>query len=192
MEKVDRKKEALAAYLRQRCAEGIPPSVREICASMGFKSTCTAHKYLKLLEEDGVIEISRGSNRGIRMVGTQSESVPLIGTVAAGTPIFATQNVEGYITMDRMRGKNLFALRVKGESMITAGIFSGDILLVDQTSQAENGEIVVALIDDEATVKTFYNEGGRIRLQPENDTMEPIYPDTCVILGKVVRLIRDF
>lgn len=193
MEKVDRKKAQVLEYLRESIADGIPPSIREICAKMEFKSTCTAHKYLRLLEEDGSIELVSGSNRGIRIVGaSKGESVPLVGTVAAGTPILAQQNIEDYIVVDKAPSGNLFALKVKGESMINAGIFDGDTIIVRQTPEARNGEIIVALIEDEATVKTFYNDGGRIRLQPENDTMQPIYPDTCSILGKVVQLIRTY
>ena len=193
MNKVDKKKAEVLEFLRKRIADGIPPSIREICAEMGFKSTCTAHKYLHLLEDDGDIELVQGSNRGIRMVGApKGESVPLVGTVAAGTPILAQQNIEDYVMVDKAPAGELFALTVKGESMINVGIYDGDIIIVRQTPEARNGEIVVALIEDEATVKTFYNDNGRIRLQPENDTMDPIYPDTCAILGKVVRLIRNY
>ena len=193
MNKVDKKKAEVLEFLRKRIADGIPPSIREICAEMGFKSTCTAHKYLHLLEEDGEIELVQGSNRGIRMVGApKGESVPLVGTVAAGTPILAQQNIEDYVMVDKAPAGELFALTVKGESMINVGIYDGDIIIVRQTPEARNGEIVVALIEDEATVKTFYNDNGRIRLQPENDTMDPIYPETCAILGKVVRLIRNY
>ena len=193
MNKVDKKKAEVLEFLRKRIADGIPPSIREICAEMGFKSTCTAHKYLHLLEDDGEIELVQGSNRGIRMVGApKGESVPLVGTVAAGTPILAQQNIEDYVMVDKAPAGELFALTVKGESMINVGIYDGDIIVVRQTPEARNGEIVVALIEDEATVKTFYNDNGRIRLQPENDTMDPIYPETCAILGKVVRLIRNY
>lgn len=193
MNKVDKKKAEVLEFLRKRIADGIPPSIREICAEMGFKSTCTAHKYLHLLEDDGEIELVQGSNRGIRMVGApKGESVPLVGTVAAGTPILAQQNIEDYVMVDKAPAGELFALTVKGESMINVGIYDGDIIIVRQTPEARNGEIVVALIEDEATVKTFYNDNGRIRLQPENDTMDSIYPETCAILGKVVRLIRNY
>jgi repressor LexA len=193
MNKVDKKKAEVLEFLRKRIADGIPPSIREICAEMGFKSTCTAHKYLHLLEDDGEIELVQGSNRGIRMVGApKGESVPLVGTVAAGTPILAQQNIEDYVMVDKAPAGELFALTVKGESMINVGIYDGDIIIVRQTPEARNGEIVVALIEDEATVKTFYTDNGRIRLQPENDTMDPIYPETCAILGKVVRLIRNY
>ena len=133
-----------------------------------------------------------GSNRGIRITGRHTTAIPLLGTVAAGTPILAQQDIEDYIVSD-LRGEGLFALRVKGDSMIGAGIFEGDIILVQQTPDARDGEIVVALIEDEATVKRFYRESdGRIRLQPENDRLAPIYPDTVAILGRVVRLIRNY
>ncbi|MGN8939337.1 transcriptional repressor LexA [Bittarella sp. HCP28S3_D9] len=192
MEKVERKKRELLEFLYRQVGEGIPPSVREICAAMGFKSTCTAHKYLKMLEEDGEIEVVHGSNRGIRITGRHTAAIPLLGTVAAGTPILAQQDIEDYIVSD-LRGEGLFALRVKGDSMIGAGIFEGDIILVQQTPEARDGEIVVALIEDEATVKRFYREpDGRVRLQPENDRLAPIYPDTVAILGRVVRLIRNY
>ena len=186
MEKVEQNKQRLLAFLRQRIGQGIPPSVREICTEMGFKSTCTAHKYLKMLETEGQVEILRGSNRGIRLHDFGTIQVPLIGTVAAGTPILAQQNIEGYIVIDDLHiTEEVFALHVKGESMINAGILDGDIIVVRQTPAAENGEIVVALIEDEATVKTFYLErDGRVRLQPENDSMPPIYPETVAILGR--------
>ena len=193
MNKVDKKKAEVLEFLRKRIADGIPPSIREICAEMGFKSTCTAHKYLHLLEEDGDIELVQGSNRGIRMVGApKGESVPLVGTVAAGTPILAQQNIEDYVMVDKAPAGELFALTVKGESMINVGIYDGDIIIVRQTPEARNGEIVVALIEDEATVKTFYNDNGRIRLQPENDTMEPIIVNEVIILGKVVASYRYY
>ena len=182
-------------FLKERLSvTSIPPSVREICSAVGLKSTSSVQNNLNVLEELGYIQRDPMLKRSIRIMG-QAENVhhvPLLGTVTAGMPILAVEQIEtylpysGYVSSD----KPLFALRVKGESMINAGIFDGDIIFAEQTPVARNGEIVVALIEDEATVKTFYKENGHFRLQPENDTYEPIIVPEVAILGKVVAVLR--
>lgn len=180
-----------------RC-ENMAPSVREICEGVGIRSTSTVHRYLHKLEEDGRIHMADGKNRAIVVTDDtiqESEGIPLVGTVAAGVPITAIENVTDYIAFEPLKHyeNQLFALRVRGESMINAGIFDGDIVVVEQTNYAENGDIVVAMVDhSEATVKTFYKENGHYRLQPENDFMDPIIVQEVEILGKVVSLIRYF
>lgn len=181
-------------FLRERIAEGYVPSVREICAELGFKSTSTAHRCLERLVEAGLIEKQGGNlNRAIRLVGGESRRVPLVGTVTAGQPITAIEHIEDYLSFKpkkRYDGE-LFALKVRGESMINAAILDGDTVIVEQTPYAENGEIVVAMTQDgEATVKRFYKEGGHYRLQPENDTMAPIILDEVTVLGRVVAVLR--
>ena len=173
-------------YIRDRIDQGLPPSVREICAALEIKSTSTAHKYLKELQDR--------MNRAITLPEERSLRVPLLGTVTAGQPILAVEEVEGYVPFrgQGLSSKDLFALRVRGESMIKAGILDGDIVIIRKTPTAENGQIVVALVEDEATVKRFYKENGHYRLQPENDAMEPIYVDSVSILGRVVALLREY
>lgn len=184
----------ILSYIEESIDDGIPPSVREICQTLNIKSTSTVHRYLKLLEEDGYILREDNLNRAIRLPGRGSVKVPLVGKIAAGAPILAVQQVEEYIPFkpDFGDGKDLFALRIKGESMIKAGILEGDIIVVRQGSAADNGDIVVALVDEEATVKRFYKENGHYRLQPENDTMEPIVVPSCTVLGKVVACMRYY
>ena len=181
-------------YIKRCIDNGMPPSVREICQELEIKSTSTAHKYLKILEEDGLIVREEGLNRNIKLPQRKSRQVPILGTVRAGAPILAAEHIEGYvgISAEHDTGGELFALKVVGDSMIGAGIFEGDILIVRKTPTVENGEIVVALIDDEATVKTFYRENGMIRLQPENDALEPIIVKEALILGKVISLTRYY
>lgn len=181
-------------FLRERIAEGYVPSVREICAELGFRSTSTAHRCLERLVEAGLIEKQGGNlNRAIRLVGGESRRVPLVGTVTAGQPITAIEHIEDYLSFKpkkRYDGE-LFALKVRGESMINAAILDGDTVIVEQTPYADNGEIVVAMTQDgEATVKRFYKEGGHYRLQPENDTMAPIILDEVTVLGRVVAVLR--
>lgn len=180
-------------FIKQRVEEGYPPTVREICAQFGFKSTSTAHRYINSLTEKGFLEKGSKQNRAIKLTGSSGMKIPLVGTVTAGVPITAIEYVSEYINFQPAKNyaNPLFALRVRGESMINAAILDGDIVVVEQTPVAENGEIVVALVDGEdATVKTFYKEDGHFRLQPENDTMSPIIVDEVAILGKVVGLIR--
>ena len=177
--------------------EGYPPSVREICAAVGLRSPSTVHAHLKALERAGLIKNEPGKKRALSLPGSEerrSVSVPLVGTVAAGQPILAVESIEVYIPLgqDQARGRELFALRIHGESMIEAGIMDGDIVVVEKTPYARNGDLVIALIGDEATCKTFYKENGHFRLQPENSTMDPIIVDEVVILGRVVVCTRYY
>ena len=183
-------------YIKNSLSDnGYAPSVRDIRDALGFKSTSTVHMYLTRLAERGLITRDGGKSRAMHMDGIgSSNQVPLVGRVTAGKPILAQEDLEGYISFCASsvgcRPENLFALNVKGESMIDAGILDGDVVIVDKRTYAENGEIVVALIEDEATVKTFYKEDGHYRLQPENKTMEPIISESVAILGKVVASLR--
>ena len=183
-------------FIRREIEEkGYPPSVREICAAVGLKSTSTVHAHLNNLEKKGLIRRDSTKPRALEVLDNsvpRGRSVPLVGKVTAGLPILATQNIEDYLTLPQsMLGHDeLFCLRVQGESMIGAGIFDGDILVVRRQETIENGEIAVAMIDDEATVKRIFYEDGRVRLQPENPTMEPFYADEVAILGKVTDLFR--
>lgn len=181
-------------YVKARIGEGYAPSVREICSEFGMRSTSTAHASLKRLIAAGLIEKQGDNlNRALRLRGGESVQVPLLGTVTAGQPITAVEHIEGYLGFKPKKHYDgeLFALSVRGESMINAAILDGDTVIVEQTPVAENGEIVVALTaDGEATVKTFYRENGHYRLQPENDTMEPIILDEVSILGRVVAVMR--
>ena len=199
--------------IQQIRIKGYPPSVREIGEAVGLQSSSTVHSHLTQLEQKGYIKrdptkpraimILKDSNGDEDFYTTPSAendtfeemiSLPLVGQVAAGQPILAEENVEDTIPfpMRFIRHNDSFLLKVKGDSMINVGIFDGDLIIVAPTQVANNGEIVVALIDDEATVKTFYKEKGRIRLQPENDSMEPIYATDVQILGKVIGLFRTF
>ncbi len=180
---------------------GYAPSVRDICAAVGIKSTSSVHEYLKRLSDKGYIKKSSGKSRALSVESNgQSEStkmkrVPILGRVTAGQPILAVQNYDGYVDFPATmaRGKaNLFALRVMGESMIEAGILDGDIVVVESKRYADDGEIVVAMIDDEATVKKFYRDNGKIRLQPANHTMEPIFAREVMVLGKVIANFRFY
>ena len=176
---------------------GYPPSVREICAALNFKSTSSAHQYISRLADKGYIDKKDLKTRAIRVIGAESTiSVPIVGKVAAGEPILAQENIEDYFSIgeiffrqDELKNDN-YILKVQGESMINAGINDGDYIIVSKQETARNGQIVVAMIDGNATVKTFYKENGYIRLQPENDTMEPIIVKDVTILGKVVGLFR--
>ena len=187
------KEREILAYIKERLADSVPPTVREICRDLAIKSTSSAHRYLKSLEAKGYITMGDRENRTIRLVGTSAAAqIPLLGTVAAGQPILAFEDVEDYIPFSA-RGEDpskLFALRVKGESMIEAAILDGDVIVVRQTPTVRNGEIAVALVEDEATVKRFYKENGHYRLQPENSSMDPIIVDDCRILGRVVAVMR--
>ncbi|MBR3439580.1 MAG: transcriptional repressor LexA, partial [Clostridia bacterium] len=175
---------------------GITPSVREICAAVGLRSTSSVQANLDSLEAAGYIERPPMLKRVIKICGMAENvaQVPLLGTVTAGMPILTVEEVEGYLPFAQpgADGKELFALHVKGESMINAGILNGDIVIVERTPTARNGEIVVALLGDEATVKRFYKEDGHFRLQPENDIFEPIICNEVVILGKVIASYRYY
>ena len=199
---ISKKQEEILNYIKNEILErGFPPAVREICQAVGLKSTSSVHSHLESLERNGYIRRDPTKPRAIEildesfnMIRREMVNVPIIGTVAAGQPILAEQNIEGYfpIPTEYMPNKQSFMLKVKGESMINAGIFDGDKVLVKQQATAENGDIVVALVDDSATVKTYYKENGRYRLQPENDSMDPIIVDKCEILGKVFGVFRIF
>ena len=196
MEKLSKKSQKIFDYIKSVIDErGLPPSVREIGAAVGLKSTSTVQYHLNQLEEAGYIERDSQLKRTIRICknGVRPTHVPLVGTVTAGMPILAVETIEDYIPVPvEQRGRSLFALRVKGDSMINAAILDGDIAIVEQTPVAQNGEIVVALIDDEATVKRFYKEKGAFRLQPENDNYEPIIVKELTVLGKVISIIRNY
>lgn len=187
---------------------GYPPTVRDICIGVGLRSTATVFTHLKNLEEKGVLTKSSSKNRAISVVkespskevpSNQAENtgvfeIPLLGKVAAGSPILAVENIERTfpLPMDMATNKEMFMLKVQGESMINSGILDGDYIIVSRQPTAENGEKVVAMINDEVTVKTFYKENGYFRLQPENDAMEPIIVTQLTILGKVVGLFRKY
>lgn len=181
-------------YLNEASSNGISPTVREICEATGLHSTSTVHAHLKVLEEMGYITRDKG-HRSIKLPSEEpSVSVPVIGKVTAGLPIYAFEDISGYVPFSKKKaaGKELFALNVRGESMRDIGIYDGDVVICEKTSVAENGEVVVALIEDEATVKTFYREDGYYRLQPQNPDFEPIITDELSILGRVVALYREF
>ncbi len=195
MEKLNDKQKEIFEYIKEIISQrGIAPSVREIGSAVGLSSTSSVQYNLNALEGAGYITRESNLKRTIRICGSAAtvNHIPLLGTVTAGVPILATQQIEEYIALSGVSGANLFALHVKGDSMINAGIFDGDIVVVEQTPVAENGDIVVALINDEATVKRFYKENGQFRLQPENDKYEPIIVDECAVLGKVKTLIRSY
>ncbi|HAN44925.1 MAG TPA: transcriptional repressor LexA [Ruminococcaceae bacterium] len=191
---MDEKLLAIYNFISERISQGVPPSVREICAKFKIKSTSTVHKYLVELESRGLIERDNGLNRSIRLVGDTTVKVPLMGVVTAGGPILAMEEITEYIPFKTQKYKpsDLFALKVRGESMINAGIYNGDIIIARKTPVAYNGEIIVALIGEEATVKRFYKENGVYRLQPENDTMAPIIVPSVTVLGKVISLVRYY
>ena len=195
--KITSKQLEILDYMKNQILnKGYPPSVREICEAVGLKSTSSVHAHLATLEKNGYIRRDPTKPRAIEIVDdsfynfrTEVVNVPLVGRVAAGEPILAVQNIESYFPVPASflpSGGEVFMLQVQGDSMINVGIHNGDCLLVQSRNTAENGEIVVALVDDSATVKTFYREKDRIRLQPENDLMEPIYVDDVTILGKAV------
>lgn len=198
--KISAKQQEILEYIKNQILDhGYPPAVREICAAVNLKSTSSVHSHLATLEKNGYIRRDSTKPRAIEIVDdefnlTRRElrNIPIIGEVAAGQPILAEQNIAGYfpVSSDDLPSGELFVLKVRGESMINVGIYDGDQIFVQQTPVARNGDIVVALVEDSATVKTYYKEEGRYRLQPENDTMDPIYVDEVVILGKVVGLFR--
>ena len=195
----DKQREILEYIKKEILNRGYPPTVRDICEAVNLKSTSSVHSHLETLEKNGYIRRDPTKPRAIEIVDdnfnlTRREfaNVPLIGQVAAGQPLLAVENIESYfpIPTEFMPNAESFMLKVKGESMINAGIFDGDNILVEKCDNVHNGDIVVALIDDSATVKTFYKEDGHIRLQPENDTMDPIIVPVCKIVGKVFGVFR--
>ena len=197
MDKLNNTQRKIYDFLVERLRDGVPPTVREIGAQVGLRSTSSVQMNLDALERAGYITRDPLLKRTIRICGQEQENVtrvPLLGTVTAGQPILAVEQIEGYVPFggNVSRDKTMFALKVRGESMINAGILDGDIIFVERTPVAANGEIVVALLEDEATVKRFYKENGHFRLQPENDDFEPIIADEVVILGKVKGVMRYY
>lgn len=209
--KITKRQQQIYDFIRSYQQEkGYPPSVREMAAAVGLSSPSTVHAHLSALEEHGLIKRDATKPRALEVFNSDGDAVklaevketpsrgtvslPLVGRVAAGMPILAEQNIEDTFTLptEIASDSSSFVLEVHGNSMINAGIFNGDFIIVREQKSAMNGEIVVAMIDGEATVKTFYKERGRVRLQPENDSMEPIYADNPTILGKVVALMRRF
>lgn len=200
--KISTKQLEILEYIKAQILQrGFPPAVREICEAVNLKSTSSVHSHLETLEKNGYIRRDPTKPRAIEILDdtfnlTRREmtNVPLVGRVAAGEPILAEQNIENYfpIPVEMLPNSQVFMLRVQGESMINAGILSGDMVLVQQDHTARNGDMVVALIEDGATVKTFYKEADHIRLQPENDNMEPIIVKDVIILGKVIGVFRFF
>lgn len=201
--KISAKQREILEYIKSEIlSRGYPPAVREICEAVNLKSTSSVHSHLETLEKNGFIRRDPTKPRAIeicddnfQMVRTEMASLPVIGTVAAGTPILAEENIDSYFPVPAEivpNGEPSFVLKVKGDSMINVGIFNGDQIFVQQCSTARNGDTVVALVDDSATVKTFYKEKDHIRLQPENDDMEPIIVNDCQILGKVFGVFRYY
>ena len=199
-EKITPNQQEILEYIKETILKkGYPPAVREICEAVNLKSTSSVHSHLETLERNGYIRRDPTKPRTIEIIDDcfnlarrEVVNIPLLGTVAAGMPLLAQENIENYfpIPTEMLPDKEVFMLRVKGDSMIEAGIFNGDLIFVEKTVTAENGEIVVALLDDSATVKRFYKENGHYRLQPENSSMEPIIVDEVQILGKVFGLFR--
>ena len=200
MQELSAKQQQILSYLKSEVQKkGYPPSVREICQAVGLKSTSTVHAHLSRLEKKGYIRRNPTKPRAIEILDQTDKKdvveVPIVGTITAGTPILAVQNIEDTFPLPVNFLKydtDVFMLRVKGESMIEAGIFDRDLILVRQQSSADNGDIVVALLEDSATVKTYYKEKDYIRLQPENATMSPIITKDVKVLGKVIGLFRKF
>ena len=198
--KISEKQKEILEYIKQEILnKGYPPAVREICEAVHLKSTSSVHSHLETLEKNGYIRRDPTKPRAIEIMDdtfnlTRREmvNVPVIGNVAAGQPLLAVQNIENYfpIPAEYMPNQETFMLKVKGESMINAGILDGDHVIVQQQSSADNGDMVVALVDDSATVKTFYKEEDHYRLQPQNDAFSPIIVKHCEILGKVIGLVR--
>ena len=200
--RISNKQKEILEYLKSQIInKGYPPAVREICEAVKLKSTSSVHSHLETLEKNGYIRRDPSKPRAIEIIDdefnlTRRElvNVPIIGTITAGQPILAVENIDSYfpIPSEYMPNQDTFMLKVKGDSMVNAGIFNGDKILVQKQTHAKNGDFVVALIGDEVTVKTFYKESGYYRLQPENDTMEPIIVPDLDIQGKVIGLFRMF
>lgn len=187
------KEKRVFEFIKEKTEEGIPPSIREICSALGIKSTSTAARYVNTLVEEGYLEKVNGCNRSIKLSGKGATKIPLVGTITAGQPITAVEDITDYINFHEAKNYTgeLFALKVRGESMINSAILDGDYVIIEKCSTARNGEITAVLVDsEEATIKTFYKENGHYRLQPENDYMDPIIVDNCEIIGKVVAVLR--
>lgn len=198
MADLSEKELAVFQYINETLTQhGYPPTVRDICRATGIKSTSSVHDYIGRLEEKGYVSRDNRKSRGLRTklneAGDTSVRVPILGRVTAGQPVFGIENHEGYIRFSPNNSSDdLFALKIHGTSMIDAGIFDGDLVIVKKTSEANNGDIIVAMIEDETTVKTFYREADGFRLQPENSTMEPIYTKQLEVLGRVVASMRYY
>lgn len=200
--KISSKQQEILDFIKDSLLnKGYPPSVREICDAVRLKSTSSVHSHLETLEKNGYIRRDPAKPRTIEildddfgMIRREIVNIPIVGQVTAGQPILAVENIDGYFPVppEYLHNKNTFMLKVKGESMINVGIFDGDLILVEEQQTAYNNDIVVALVDDSATVKRFFKEDGHFRLQPENDYMDPIIVDNVSILGKVVGLFRTF
>ncbi len=198
------KQQQILDFIEQHSREkGYPPTVREICAAVGLNSPSTVHGYISRLQKAGMLEKDAASSRSVRVSSKNNVaqvveaddtilSVPVIGQISAGQPILAEENIERMFPLpsDFARGSDVFMLKIRGESMVNAGILDGDFVIVKSQNVANNGDIVAALIEDSATVKTFYKENGHFRLQPENDYLEPIIVDTVAIIGKVIGVYR--
>ena len=200
--KISKKQSEILEYIKSQIInKGYPPSVRDICEAVDLKSTSSVHSHLETLEKNGYIRRDPTKPRAIEIIDDNFNlsrrevvNVPIVGKVAAGQPILAVENIESYfaLPMEFMPNEQCFMLKVQGDSMINAGIFDGDTIIVEQCQTARNGDMVVALVEDSATVKTFYREADHIRLQPENDGMEPIIVPDCQILGRVFGVFRFF
>ncbi len=200
--KISAKQREILEYIKSEIIKkGYPPAVREICEAVSLKSTSSVHSHLETLEKNGYIRRDPTKPRAIEIVDNDFNftrkgiiKVPIIGTVAAGQPLLAVENIDGYFPLlaENLPNDELFMLRVQGESMVNAGIFNGDKILIQKQETAQNGDIVVALVEDSATVKRFYKEDGHFRLQPENDTMKSIIVDDVSIVGKVIGLFRSY
>lgn len=198
--KLSAKQEEILSFIKETIlSKGYPPTVREICEAVKLKSTSSVHAHLETLEKNGYIRKDSTKQRAIEIVDDEFNlarrevvNIPIVGTVAAGQPLLATENISDYfpVPADMLPNSELFMLKVRGDSMINVGIYEGDTIIVSRQNTANNGEIVVALVDDSATVKRFYKENGHFRLQPENDYMEPIIVESCEVLGKVIGLLR--
>ncbi|MBR4754095.1 MAG: transcriptional repressor LexA [Lachnospiraceae bacterium] len=198
--KITSKQSEILEFMKEEILnKGYPPSVREICEAVNLKSTSSVHSHLETLEKNGYIRRDPTKPRAIEiiddsfnLVRREVSNIPIVGNVAAGAPLLAVENITNYfpIPTEFLPNSECFMLNVKGDSMINIGIFSGDQVLVQRQNDARNGDIVVALVEDSATVKTFYKEDGHIRLQPENDDMDPIIVPDCMIIGKVIGVFR--
>jgi len=198
-ELTDRQRQIFDFIIEKKRQVGYPPSVREIGTAVGLSSSSTVHSHLTALERKGLIRRDPTKPRALEIIndknhdindGGSSVTLPLIGHIAAGQPILAEENIEDYLSVPKEIANGSFLLKVKGDSMIEAGILDGDVVVIKKQVVAENGDIVAALIDDEATLKRFYKEGNMVKLQPENSSMDPIYPDNVSIIGKATGLLR--
>lgn len=190
---ITEKQKKVYEYLIEKASTGLPPTVREIAAKIGIKSTSTVHGILSALEQKGLIERDRYNSRAIKIAGAKEvRQIPVLGKVTAGEPILAFEDIKDYIPFTTSRGDGIFALNVTGLSMKNAGIMDGDIVVADKQASTREGDIVVALIEDEATVKRLAFENGKAVLMPENEDFSPIRPDSLEILGKVIGCIRKY